>query len=100
MADPLSPLDPFRTVARQHRDFNRADEASELAQALLRDELIEHLITGDGYLDTALDCLAQQGINPDAWIDTTVANIEYVIDAGVRFEPTETGLLLPAMTRY
>lgn len=99
MADPLSPLDPFRTVARQHRDFNRSDEATELDQALLRDELIEQLITGQGHLDTALDCLAEQGIDPDAWIDATLANIDYVIDAGIRFEPTETGLLLPALTK-
>lgn len=100
MTDPLSPLDPFRTAIRQHRDFNRSDEAAEVAHTLLRDELIQQLITGGGYLDTALDCLAEQGIDPDAWIDATVANIDYVIDAGVRFEPTETGLFLPAMTRY
>lgn len=99
MADLLSPLDPFRTVARHHRDFNRSDEATELAQALQRDELIEQLITGEGYLDTALDCLAEQGIDPDAWIDATVTNMAYVVDAGVRFEPTETGLLLPTLMK-
>jgi hypothetical protein len=99
MADFLSPLDPFRTVARQHRDFNRADDAAEVAANLLREELIEQLLNGRGHLDTALDCLAEHGIDPDAWIDQTLANIDYVIDAGIRFEPTETGLFLPAVTR-
>ena len=100
MADLLSPLDPFRTVARQHRDFGRSDEAAEVASNLLREELIEQLIHGTGHLDTALDCLAEHGIDPDAWIDQTIANIDYVIDAGIRFEPTETGLFLPAVTRH
>lgn len=100
MTDFLSPLDPFRTVAREHPDFNRDDEAAELEDNLLREELIERLLDGRGHLDTTLDCLAEHGINPDAWIDQTLANIDYVIDAGIRFEPTETGLFLPAINRH
>lgn len=99
MTEYLSPLDPFLTVTREHRDFNRSDEAAELRRNLLRDELIEQLLDGRGHLDTTLDCLAEHGIDPDAWIDQTLANIDYVIDAGIRFEPTETGLFLPAITR-
>lgn len=99
MSELLSPLDPFLTVPREHSDFNRADEAAELQANLLRAELIEQLLDGRGHLDTTLDCLAEHGIDPDAWINQTLANIEYVIDAGIRFEPTETGLFLPAITR-
>ena len=100
MTDYLSPLDPFRTVAREHPDFNRADERAELLGNQIREDLIEQLLDGRGHLDTALDCLAEHGIDPDAWIDQTLANIEYVIDAGIRFEPTETGLFLPAINRH
>lgn len=100
MTDLYSPLDPFLTALRHDPDFNRSDERGELQAAQLRDDLIEALINGDGHLDTALDCLAEQGIDPDAWLGAVEANIEYVIDAGVRFEPTETGLFLPTVNRY
>lgn len=100
MADLYSPLDPFLTALRHDPDFNRSDERNELHQAMVRDGLIEALIHGDEHLDTALDCLAEQGIDPNAWVDAVEANINYVIDAGVRFEPTETGLFLPAVNRY
>ncbi|MBE9137667.1 hypothetical protein IQ254_10645 [Nodosilinea sp. LEGE 07088] len=97
MADALSPLDPFLTALRADPDFNRSDERNELESALVRDALITDLITGQGYLDTTLDCLAEQGIDPDAWLGAVVNNIEHVIDAGVRFDRHETGLFLPAV---
>lgn len=100
MADLYSPLDPFLTALRHDPDFDRSDERNELEAAMVRDDLIEALIHGEGHLDTALDCLAEQGIDPNAWVDAVEANINYVIDAGVRFEPTETGLFLPAVNRY
>lgn len=100
MSDLYSPLDPFLTALRHDPDFNRSDEQAELKAAMVRDDLIEALINGDGHLDTALDCLAEQGIDPNAWVEAVEVNINYVIDAGIRFEPTETGLFLPTVNRY
>lgn len=88
--------DPFMTVLRdldpRGDQFDPRAEAQALAT---REQLIEELINGEGYLDTTLDCLAEQGINPDAWLDQVVENIEYVIDSGIRFTSNEHGLLLP-----
>lgn len=88
--------DPFMTV---FRDLDpRGDQRDPRAEAealATREEVISDLINGTGYLDTTLDCLAEQGINPDAWIDQTVANLEWVVDSGIRFTSNEHGLLLP-----
>lgn len=88
--------DPFMTVFRDLDTRGNQRDPTEEARALAtREQLIEELISGEGYLDTTLDCLAEQGLDPDAWIDHTVANIEWVIDSGIRFTSNDHGLLLP-----
>lgn len=92
----LDIFDPFSTV---YRDLDprgdQRDPRAEAADLAIREGLIEDLLNGNGYLDTALDCLAEQGIDPDAWIDQTVDNLEWVISSGIHFSSNEHGLLLP-----
>lgn len=76
-------------------DFNRSDEKSSLNALVQREQLIEGLVKGTEAIDTTLDCLAEQGINPDDWIDATLQNIDYVLDNGVRFFSNDKGLFLP-----
>lgn len=88
--------DPFMTVFRElDPRGDQRDPRAEAEALAIREELIEDLINGTGYLDTTLDCLAEQGINPDAWIDQTVANLNWVVESGIRFTSNEHGLLLP-----
>lgn len=88
--------DPFRTVLRElDRNGDQRNPREEALALAVREELIQELISGEGYLDSTLDCLAEQGINPDAWLSQVEANINYVIDSGVRFTSNENGLLLP-----
>lgn len=92
----LDVADPFRTVLREQDRQGEPNDPKEEALALaVREALIEELISGEGYLDSTLDCLAQQGINPDAWLGQVEANINYVIDSGIRFTTNENGLFLP-----
>lgn len=92
----LDIYDPFGTVFRNLDARGDQRDPKAEAEALgIREELIEDLINGTGYLDTTLDCLAEQGINPDAWIDQTVENLEWVVDSGICFTSNEHGLLLP-----
>jgi succinyl-CoA synthetase beta subunit len=86
--------DPFMTVLRA-TDDREVDPREEIAALMVRDALISELVSGSGYLDSTLDCLAEQGINPDAWLDATVANIDYVIESGIRFYSNDHGLFLP-----
>lgn len=86
--------DPFMTFLRptDDREVNPRDEVAALT---IREGLISDLVAGSGHLDSTLDCLAEQGIDPDAWIATTVANIHYAIHSGARFTSNDYGLFLP-----
>lgn len=86
--------DPFMTCLRP-TDDREVDPREEIAALMTREDLISDLVCGSGYLDSTLDCLAEQGINPDDWIAATVANIDYVIDSGIRFASNDYGLFLP-----
>lgn len=88
--------DPFMTVLRDlDPRGDTLDPRDEIQALATREQLISDLISGDGYADSALDCLAEQGINPHAWIEATVANIEWVMDQGIRFTSNDHGLFLP-----
>lgn len=92
----LDIYDPFMTVFRDlDRRGDERNPEEEARELLTRETLIEELITGQGHLDTALDCLAEQGIDPDAWLEQTVANMEWVIDNGIRFTSNDHGIFLP-----
>ena len=86
--------DPFMTVLRE-TDDREVDPRKEIAALAVREALISELVSGSGYLDSTLDCLAEQGIDPHAWIKATVANINHVIDSGIRFTSNDHGLFLP-----
>lgn len=92
----LDIYDPFMTAFRELDSRGDQRDPWAEAQALaIREQLIEELIVGTGHLDTALDCLAEQGIDPDAWLDQAVANMEWVVDNEIRFTSNDHGILLP-----
>ncbi|MEA5449711.1 hypothetical protein VB780_14095 [Leptolyngbya sp. CCNP1308] len=92
----LDIYDPFSTVFRElDPRGDQRDPRAESEALAIREQLIEELLNGTGHLDTTLDCLAEQGIDPDAWIDQTVTNLEWVMDSGIRFATNDHGLLLP-----
>ncbi|MBE9159721.1 hypothetical protein IQ265_23210 [Nodosilinea sp. LEGE 06152] len=92
----LDIFDPFSTVFRNlDSKGDQRDPRAEAEALAVREGLIEDLINGTGYLDTTLDCLAEQGIDPDAWINQVVDNLEWGISSGIEFTSNEHGLLLP-----
>lgn len=91
----LDVLDPFRTLAPAHPDFNQADELRALSELAMREQMIEDVLTGEGDFDDLLDCLSDQKLDPDYWLDQVCANIETVIDSGIVFTQNERGLFLP-----
>lgn len=87
---------PFMTFLKDDPDFNRADSRAALNELIQRETLIEGLIKGANDIDETFDCLAEQGIDPDDWLDATCQNIEFIIDSGIHFSSNDKGILLPA----
>ena len=92
-------LAPFETWAVDHPDFSPIDDRAEAQRQLQRDDAIEGFLRGEVPMDELLD-MAQEhmGIGADAYIDMVEDNVNYVIDQGIRFDPTDSGLLLPRIT--
>lgn len=91
----LDVLDPFRTLAPENPEFNRADELRALKELAEREDLIEEVLRGERSLDDLLDCLSDQNIDPDYWLNQVCRNVETVIDEGITFSQNERGLFLP-----
>lgn len=84
------------TFFRDHPDHNRGDARQEVIALDQRQAAIEGWLRGELPEEAVLETLLDQGINPDAYCDVVEANIDYVIDAGVRFQSNDAGILLPA----
>lgn len=92
----LDALDPFLTYFREHPDYNRDDSRQEAIALDRRQAAIEGWLRGELPEEAVLETLLDQGISPDAYINVVEDNINYVIDAGIRFGSNDAGILLPA----
>lgn len=87
--------DPFLPWLELNPDHDRKDQRREFQDAMIRDELTRGYLEGRTDLETLLDCLAQQGIDPQTWLDETIGQMERIVDSGITFASNETGLFLP-----
>ncbi|MBE9157694.1 hypothetical protein IQ265_12780 [Nodosilinea sp. LEGE 06152] len=92
MANGIDALDPFMTWFREDPNLDPAVEAAMLAE---RQDILQRTLTDDLPGEALLECLLEQGINPDHWLDVTTENLNYVIDNGIPFASNEAGILLP-----
>lgn len=91
----LDVLDPFRTLAPTAPGMTRSEELAVLTDLAQREAMIEDVLRGEGDFDDLLDCLSDQKIDPDYWLNQVLANVETVIDSGIVFSQNERGLFLP-----
>jgi hypothetical protein len=78
--------DPFLT-------YIPLDASLEQVQQLLqRQEFIENSLEGREAASTVLDCLAEQGLDPIAYIDSVEEEVDRVIASGIL--PDHSNLLL------
>lgn len=91
----LDVLDPFRTLAPEHPDFNRSDELRALTELAQREAVIEAYLRGEVSDGAVWDTLSDHQIDPDYWLSQVCTNIETVIDQGIVFAQNERGLFLP-----
>lgn len=88
-------IDPFMTFYRDHPDYNRHDSRAEVQALTQRQEAIEDWLLGTSPEDAILETLLDQGISPDEYVEQIEANVDYVINAGIRFTSNDSGILLP-----
>jgi hypothetical protein len=78
--------DPFLT-------YIPLDASPDQVQRLLqRQELIETSLEGREAASTVLDCLAEQGLDPIAYIDAVESGVDQAINSGIL--PDHSDLLL------
>ena len=90
-----SAIDAIITFERDDPDMSYADQIAEAKLLGQRNRILENVMHGNEDIDTYLDCLAEQGIDPIAWMEMAAANMNHVVDSGITFYETPTGLLLP-----
>lgn len=91
-----SAIDALITFDRDDPDMSEADQIEEAKLLGQRNRILENVMDGTEDIDTYLDCLAEQGIDPIAWMDMAAANMQHVVDSGITFIETPSGLLLPS----
>jgi hypothetical protein len=75
----MDELEPLLTVFVDHPDYNKSDEQAEADRLFQRQQAIAGLLDGSVPVDYCLDLLEAQGINPHAWIDASLQNMEWAM---------------------
>ena len=96
MTNFVDPTLPLMTVFRENPDFNQADSEREMALLFERQRMIDQVVAGTIPVDELLDCLNDQGFDPDHYADTVTDNIEFHIanDFGRFVDPSDLDFFL------
>lgn len=88
-------IDPFLTFYEPHPDHGASDARRETEALFLRQSLIMDFMEGDESAEAVLDCLEEQGLGADAYVDAVQANVQRIVSSGRVYLENESGLLLP-----
>lgn len=86
---------PFETFYRDHPDHNAVDSRRETEQLFERQKLIDDLLSGRIPTEQLLELLFEQGIEPTAYVDAAIDNVDHIISTGAAVDPDEVKLILP-----
>lgn len=70
---------PFDTYLIEQPDFNQSDVMNEIEALFFRQRVIEGLVEGTLDAEFVLDVLAEQGISPDAYVESVQENVDLII---------------------
>lgn len=88
-------LDPFMTFLKSDPDFSESDFKKECSLLWARQHAIDKLVAGDIDGFYVLDFLEAHGVDPVAYTDQVITNIDQVINSGARPDDEEISLYLP-----
>lgn len=92
----IDALDPLLTFYREHPDFNASDAQQETRQLVQRQDAIERMLRGEEAPEFVLDLLEHQGVDPLAYVDVAVDNIDWVLSQGLQPDPETARAVLRA----
>lgn len=75
----MTRLAPFCTFLTPSPDLNPGELQAEIARLYERQKAIDAMVHGELDAETLLDLLEDHGIDPEQWIETSIANIEYIM---------------------
>lgn len=70
-------IQPFLTYYRENPDYNPEDARLEFESMVFRNNAIEDYLEGNQHQDYLFDVLASQGIDPDQYVESVDAEIDY-----------------------
>jgi hypothetical protein len=73
----------FSTYFREIPDFNDSDELVEMKHLLARQSMLLECLEGSEPIETLLDLLETQDINPIDYVETVEANVEFAMNSGL-----------------
>lgn len=72
-------LEPFLISFRDHPDYDASDVLNEINSMLICNIAAEDYLEGTASEDYFFDLLAEQGIEPNLYVDAVTDNIDYLL---------------------
>lgn len=76
-------IEPLSTYLIENPDFTEQDEQEEVKRLFARQQLIDAVARGEASAEDLLDMIEAHGIEPAAYVDSVVHNVEFVIKNGI-----------------
>lgn len=76
-------IEPLSTYLIENPDFTEQDEQDEVKRLFARQQLIDAVARGEASAEDLLDMIESHGIEPAAYVDSVVHNVEFVIKNGI-----------------
>lgn len=73
-------LAPFCTFLTPHPDLSPGELQAEISRLYERQKAIDAMVHGELDLESLLDLLEDHEIDPEQWINTSISNIEYLMN--------------------
>ena len=74
---------PFTVYLESEPDFDACDHERALSAHLQQQQLIGHFLHGTEHADAVLDCLAEGGFEPSAYVRQVGLNLGMLNDSGL-----------------
>ncbi|MEO1349060.1 MAG: hypothetical protein AAFW84_09710 [Cyanobacteria bacterium J06635_15] len=85
--------DPFMTFLEEHPDFSESDEQRAVERLLKRQDAVQSFLIEEVPPEVVLDCLSEQGISPDKYVQNVLRHIQCIQPSDVAVMTDEMGIM-------